>query len=40
VHAPRPDLPIEAHDELLLVATPDREADLQKLLSPHTHAAG
>ena len=35
VHTPRQDLPLEAHDELLLVAAPEREPALEKLLSPH-----
>jgi Trk K+ transport system NAD-binding subunit len=35
VHTPRMDLPLEAHDELLLVAAPEREAALETLLSPH-----
>jgi trk system potassium uptake protein TrkA len=38
VHTPRMDLPLEAHDELLLVAAPEREAALENLLSPHAHA--
>jgi trk system potassium uptake protein TrkA len=39
VHTPRPDLPLEAHDELLLVAAPEREPALETLLSPHSHHA-
>jgi trk system potassium uptake protein TrkA len=39
VHPPRPDLPLEAHDELLLVAAPEREPALETLLSPHSHHA-
>jgi trk system potassium uptake protein TrkA len=35
VYAPLPDLPLEAHDELLFVAAPDREQQLEDLLSPH-----
>jgi trk system potassium uptake protein TrkA len=35
VHTPREDLPLEAHDELLLVAAPEREPALESLLSPH-----
>lgn len=35
VHTPRQDLPLEAHDELLLVAAPEREPALENLLSPH-----
>lgn len=35
VHVPLPDLPLEAGDELLFVAAPDREQDLEDLLSPH-----
>lgn len=38
VHTPRMDLPLEAHDELLLVAAPEREAALETLLSPHHHS--
>lgn len=34
VHTPRQDLPLEAHDELLLVAAPEREPALKNLLSP------
>jgi trk system potassium uptake protein TrkA len=40
VHAPLPDLSLEAHDELLFVAAPDREQQLEDLLSPHTAPAG
>jgi trk system potassium uptake protein TrkA len=39
VHTPRPDLPLEAHDELLLVAAPESEPALETLLSPHSHHA-
>ena len=35
VHAPLPDLPLESHDELLFVAAPEREEQLDELLSPH-----
>ena len=35
VHAPLPDLPLESHDELLFVAAPEREEQLEELLSPH-----
>ena len=35
VHSPLPDLPLEAGDELLFVAAPDREQQLEDLLSPH-----
>jgi trk system potassium uptake protein TrkA len=35
VHAPLADLPLEAGDELLFVAAPDREQQLEDLLSPH-----
>ncbi|HEY9410328.1 MAG TPA: TrkA family potassium uptake protein [Jiangellaceae bacterium] len=35
VHSPLPDLPLEAGDELLFVAAPDRELQLEDLLSPH-----
>jgi trk system potassium uptake protein TrkA len=36
VHAPLADLPLEAGDELLFVAAPDREEQLEDLLSPHS----
>ncbi|HSK26548.1 MAG TPA: TrkA family potassium uptake protein [Jiangellales bacterium] len=35
VHVPLPDLPLEAGDELLFVAAPEREEQLEDLLSPH-----
>lgn len=35
VHVPLPDLPLEDGDELLFVATPERERQLEDLLSPH-----
>ncbi|TDC48197.1 TrkA family potassium uptake protein [Jiangella ureilytica] len=35
VHSPLPDLPLEAGDELLFVAAPEREKQLENLLSPH-----
>lgn len=35
VYSPLPDLPLEAGDELLFVAAPDREQQLEDLLSPH-----
>lgn len=38
VHSPLPDLPLEAGDELLFVAAPEREKQLEDLLSPHTTA--
>jgi trk system potassium uptake protein TrkA len=38
VHTPRSDLSLEAHDELLLVAAPEREPALESLLSPHHHS--
>ncbi|MGA7687745.1 MAG: TrkA family potassium uptake protein [Jiangellales bacterium] len=38
VHTPRPDLPLEAHDELLLVAAPEREPALESLLAPHSRS--
>jgi len=38
VHPPDPDATLEAHDELLLVATAAVEAELERLLSPHTHS--
>ena len=37
VHTPDPDATLEAHDELLFVATADAEPDLEQLLSPHAH---
>ena len=37
VHNPLPDLPLEAGDELLFVAAPEREKQLEDLLSPHTN---
>ncbi len=37
VHAPDPDATIEAHDELLFVATEAAEADLERLLAPTEH---
>ena len=37
VHTPDPDATLEAHDELLFVATADAEADLENLLSPNAH---
>ncbi|PZF79558.1 potassium channel family protein [Jiangella anatolica] len=36
VHSPLPDLPLESGDELLFVAAPEREKQLEDLLSPHT----
>ena len=39
VHAPMPDLPLEAGDELLFVAASDRERQLEALLSPIAHPA-
>ncbi len=35
VLTPSVDLCLEAHDELLFVAAPEREAELQEILSPH-----
>ena len=35
VLTPTPDTPLEGHDELLFVALPEREKDLQELLAPH-----
>ncbi|WP_020575715.1 potassium channel family protein [Actinopolymorpha alba] len=35
VLVPSGDTPLEAHDELLFVAVPEREKELQDLLSPH-----
>ncbi|TDD96750.1 potassium channel family protein [Jiangella asiatica] len=35
VHSPMPDLPLESGDELLFVAAPEREKQLEQLLSPH-----
>jgi trk system potassium uptake protein len=40
VHTPDPDATLEAHDELLFVATSDAESDLEKLLSPGSHSNG
>jgi trk system potassium uptake protein len=37
VHRPDPDATIEAHDELLFVATASAEADLEALLAPVEH---
>ena len=37
VLTPDPDRSLEAGDELLFVASPEHEADLARLLSPHTH---
>ncbi|NED94102.1 TrkA family potassium uptake protein [Phytoactinopolyspora alkaliphila] len=34
VHSPRPDLALEPGDELLFVAAPDQENELEELLSP------
>ena len=39
VHAPMPDLPLEAGDELLFVTASDRERQLEALLSPIAHPA-
>jgi len=39
VHTPDPDATLEAHDELLFVATADAEPDLEQLLSPNAHHA-
>ena len=35
VHAPDPQATLEAHDELLFVATSEAETDLAELLAPH-----
>jgi trk system potassium uptake protein len=35
VLVPTGDTPLEGHDELLFVAVPEREKELQELLSPH-----
>ncbi len=35
VYSPLPDLPLEAGDELLFVAAPERERQLEQLLAPH-----
>lgn len=35
VYSPLPDLPLEAGDELLFVAAPEREKQLEQLLAPH-----
>ncbi len=37
VHTPEPDATLEAHDELLFVATSASEPDLENLLSPNAH---
>ncbi len=37
VHAPLPDVALEAGDELLFVASPEYEQMLEDLLSPHEH---
>ncbi len=37
VHTPDPDATIEAHDELLFVATTAAEDDLERLLAPTEH---
>lgn len=37
VHAPLPDLPLEAHDELIFVTSSEREQQLEELLSPYAH---
>jgi trk system potassium uptake protein TrkA len=37
VHRPDPDATIEAHDELLFVATASSEGDLERLLAPAEH---
>ncbi|HEX6197404.1 MAG TPA: TrkA family potassium uptake protein [Jiangellaceae bacterium] len=37
VHAPMPDLPLEAHDELIFVTSSEREQQLEELLSPYAH---
>jgi trk system potassium uptake protein len=39
VHRPDPDATIEAHDELLFVATASSEGDLERLLAPAEHHA-
>jgi trk system potassium uptake protein TrkA len=39
VHAPLPDLPLEAGDELIFVTTAEHESPLEALLSPHAHPA-
>jgi trk system potassium uptake protein len=38
VLVPTGDTPLEGHDELLFVAIPEREKELQELLSPHSDA--
>ena len=35
VYSPLPDLPLETGDELLFMAAPEREKQLEQLLSPH-----
>ncbi|MBA3310520.1 MAG: TrkA family potassium uptake protein [Nocardioidaceae bacterium] len=37
VHTPDPDATLEAHDELLFLATTDAEEDLERLLAPTEH---
>jgi len=37
VRAPLPDLPLEAHDELIFVTSIEKEQQLEELLSPHAH---
>jgi trk system potassium uptake protein len=39
VLTPDPDRSIEAGDELLFVAAPEHEAEIEQLLSPHTHSS-
>jgi trk system potassium uptake protein len=37
VLTPDPNRSLEAGDELLFVSSPENEADIEQLLSPHTH---
>jgi len=37
VYTPDAEQPVESGDELLFVASPESEADLERLLSPHSH---
>ena len=37
VHTPDPDATVEAHDELLFVATSEAEPDIERLLAPNHH---
>jgi trk system potassium uptake protein TrkA len=39
VLTPDPDRAIEAGDELLFVAAPEHESEIEQLLSPHSHTS-